>query len=347
MFYQCPNCQKVWQYPIKKCPDCFLELKRITTSKVKVIGVSKVAIPTLLHPKIPYFVLVLEDENGNRWAYKTFKEYKIGDEFKTEASQDKNAVAIWRVKYDALEAIEKVVDLIGGITVDQNSKILILPTLLSPKHPYFAENTNPRILEGLIKFLIQKGVKVENIKVAAQNFNEIPIEVAAQKSGLLEICIKTKIIPLDMTKTNFVKKTEGDLVFEISEEVFKQDLVINLPALKLDWKLGIKGARENSLKFLKKESYFSLKYLYDQKELMEKIQKVLPNYLTIADGTVIQKQDKYTSFLGIILASFNPWGLDRIFAEIVIPDSLPSYLQSELDNIPIVGREIKEIQCQL
>ena len=102
------------------------------------------------------------------------------------------------------------------------------------------------------------------------------------------------------------------------------------------------------MKFLKKESYFSLKYLYDQKELMEKIQKVFQNYLTIADGTVIQKQNKYTSFLGIMLASFNPLNLDRVFAEIVIPNSIPAYAGlPELNKIPIVGREIEEIQCQL
>jgi len=69
-FYHCPNCKKIWQYPIEKCPDCFLNLERIKSKKIKVIGVSKVQIPTMFHPKTPYFVLLLEDENGNKWIQK-------------------------------------------------------------------------------------------------------------------------------------------------------------------------------------------------------------------------------------------------------------------------------------
>ena len=151
MFYQCPKCKKIWQYPIEKCPECFLELERKKSEEIKVIGVSKVTIPTMLHPKVPYFVLVLEDEKGNKWVQKSAKEYKIGDLFKVESCTDRGAVAIWRIKYDILEGIEKVVELIGGMNITQDSKILILPTLIAPVHPYFAENTSPQFLENIIK----------------------------------------------------------------------------------------------------------------------------------------------------------------------------------------------------
>ncbi|GAI57635.1 unnamed protein product, partial [marine sediment metagenome] len=107
-------------------------LERLLAKTVKVIGVSKVNIPTLLHPKVPYFVLVLEDEKGNKWAQKSIKEYKIGDVVEYESSRDKNAVAIWRIKYDVLEAIEKVIELLGGLGINPQTKILILPTLISP-----------------------------------------------------------------------------------------------------------------------------------------------------------------------------------------------------------------------
>ncbi|MBZ9569650.1 hypothetical protein KJA16_01880, partial [Patescibacteria group bacterium] len=156
MFYQCPKCKKNWQYPIEKCPDCFLKLERVSSGKIKVIAVSRVNISTPLHPKAPYFVLLLEDEKGRKWVQKSIKEYKAGSEFKIEkADEDKNAVAIWRVKYDILEAIEKVVSLIGKI--NPVSKTLILPTLIAPRHPYFAQNTSPEVLNQLIKFLIQRG----------------------------------------------------------------------------------------------------------------------------------------------------------------------------------------------
>ena len=348
MFYQCPKCKKIWQYPIEKCPNCFLGLETLLTKEAKVIGISQVTIPTLLHPKVPYFVLVLEDEKGNKWAQKSIKEYKIGEEFKLKPNQDKNAVATWRIKYDILEAIEKAVELIGDLEINSKTKILILPTLISPRHPYFAQNTNPRFLESLIKYLIKIGGETRNIKVAAQSFDEIPIEVSAQKSQLLDICLKNQITPLDLAKGNFVKKEKDGFIFEISEEVFNADLIINLPILKLDSKLGVRAAIENTLKFLKKESYLSLRYLHSWEEIMEKLPRVLPSYLTIADGLTIQKADGLTTFLGLILASFNSLNLDRIFGEIVMVKDLPEYLKkTKIEDIPIVGRKVEELQYEV
>jgi len=345
MFYQCPKCKKIWQYPIERCPNCFLELERLLTKTVKVIGVSKVNIPTLLHPKVPYFVLVLEDEKGNKWAQKSIKEYKIGDVVEYESSQDKNAVAIWRIKYDVLEAIEKAIELLGGLKINLQTKILILPTLILPKHPYLAINTNPKFLESLINCLVKIGGDIKSIKVAAQSFDEIPIEASAQKSQLLDVCLHHQITPLDLAKGNFIKKEQNSFVFEVSEEVFNADLIINLPILKLDSKLGVKGATENTLKFLKKESYLSLQYLHSQEEIMEKLPEVLPNYLTIADGLTIQKADGLTTFLGLTLASFNPLNLDRVFAEITLLEDLSEYLKKvKIEDIPIAGRTIEEVQ---
>ena len=348
MFYQCPKCKKIWQYPIEKCPNCFLALERLSAKTVKVIGVSKVNIPTLLHPKVPYFVLVLEDEKGNKWAQKSIKEYKIGDVVEYELTQDKNAVAIWRIKYDIFEVIEKVIELLGGLEINPQTKILILPTLISPKHPYLAVNTSPKFLESLINYLVKIGGDIKSIKVAAQSFDEIPIEASAQKSQLLDVCLRHQITPLDLAKGNFVKREKNGFTFEISDEIFNADLIINLPILKLDSKLGVRAARENTLKFLKKESYLSLQYLHSQEEIMEKLQEVLPSHLTIADGLTVQKTTGLTTFLGLTLASFSPFNLDRVFAEITLVGNLPEYLKKiKIDDVPITGRKVEEVQYNI
>ncbi len=345
MFYQCPQCKKTWQYPIEKCPDCFQGLEKVSAKKAKVIGISQVNIPTILHPKVPYFVLVLEDEKGNKWAQKSIKEYKIGEEVSFEPSQNKDAVAIWRAKYDISEAMEKVIELIGGLKISPQAKILILPTLIAPRHPYLAANTNPKFLDTLLRHLKNLGADPKNIKVAAQSFDEIPIEASAQKSQLLDVCLSYQITPLDLAKSNFLKKEQDGFVCEISEEAFNSDLIINLPILKLDTKMKVKGAAENSLKFLKKESYLSLQYLSSQEEIVENIQKVLPKYLTVADAQTIQKTNGFTALLGLTLASYNPLNLDRVFAEICLVKDLPEYLKKiKIEDIPIAGRAIQELQ---
>ena len=338
-FYHCPNCKKIWQYPIEKCPDCFLNLERIKSKKIKVIGVSKVQIPTMFHPKTPYFVLLLEDENGNKWIQKSVKEYKIGgNEFETEVKRnDENAVSIWRVKYDILEAVEKVIDLLGGLKIDPQTKILILPTLISATHPYLAENTSPEFLESTIKYLLENGVGPHNIKVCGQSFNEFPVEASTQKSQLLKVCQELKVLPINLAEKNFLKK--GGL--EISEEVFSADLILNLPILKM----GKAQASENLFKLLKKENYLAQKYLSSNEEIFKKLIESLPKILTIAEADSVQKPDGFVAHLGLVLASFNSLILDRIFFEITMKKNLPEILKGiKIDDIPIVGREIEEVK---
>ena len=304
------------------------------------IGVSRVTIPTLFHPKAPYFVLVLEDERGNRWAQKSIKEYKIGDVIEYESRQDKKAVALWRIKYEVLEGMEKVIDLVDGLKINPGAKILILPSLISPRHPYFADNTSPLFLETAIKYLLERGVKSEDIKVVGQGFDEISIEACAKKSGLLDVCLKNKVQVLDLVQTNFIRKEN----FEISGEVFSSDLVINLPILKI----GQASASENVFKFLKKENYLGLKYLSSDEEIFQGLIKHLPLILTLADAQNVQKRDQFVVFLGLVLASFDTLNLDRVFAEICLLKELPEILKKiKIEDIEILGREIGEVQCQL
>jgi uncharacterized protein (DUF362 family) len=324
----------------------------MSSERLKVIGVSKVNIPTLFHPEVPYFVLVLEDENGNKWVQKhapyrtegsgagSVKEYKTGEEFVLEFSRNKNGVAIWRIKYDVLEGIEKVVELLGGIEVDQGSKILILPTLISPEHPHFAENTSPQFLGATMRYLIEKGVKIENVKVCGQSFDEIPISASAQKSQLLKVCQEFKVLPINLAEKKFLKK--GDL--EVSEEVFSADLILNLPILKI----GKTLASENLFKLLKKENYLAQRYLSSDEEIFKKLIESRPKILTVAEADSVQKLDGFVAHLGLVLASFNSLNLDRIFFELTNFRDLPEILKEvKIENIPILGRKVEELQSEV
>ncbi len=336
MFYQCQSCRKIWQYPIEKCPDCFLPLERLTGKEMKVIGVSRVEIPSILHPQTPYFVLLLKDENGNQWVQKSVEEYKIGDEFQLGREKNKEGVAIWRIKYDYLEAIEKSIDLLEGLELKENSKVLILPSLFEASHPYFRDNTNPEFLEAILNFLQKKDIKPSNIFVSSQSFNEIPIEIKAQKSGLLDVCLKNQITPVDLAKTNFIKKEN----LEISEIVLNSDLILNLPILKMTKAM----ASENIFFLLKKENYLSQKYLFSEKEIFEKLKQILPSCLTLAEANIVQDEKGFNQFLGLLFASFNPQNLDRVFLEITRASQLPEILENiNLEKIPIFGRKIAEI----
>lgn len=338
-FYQCPKCKRVWQYPIDECPFCIVPLLKMSAQNQKVTAVSKVSIPTIRHPKTPYFAAIMEDENNNKWAHKSTKEINPGEELVFEPSDNENAVAIWRIKYDYADVIEKLLSLIK-VSPTADSKILILPALFSANHSYFRESVSPQFLIGVFDCLKNRGVKQENIKVASQSFNELPVEAMAQRSGLLDVCIQNKITPFDLTKTNFVKKDN----LEISEEILNADIVLNLAILKA----GSAWAIENSFRVLKKEKYLGLKYLKSEKEIAEELRKILPNTITLGEAEYIQTADEFISFLGAAFASRNFINLDRVFNEVVMEEKIPEVLENiKIEEIPLVGRDIQELQFKI
>lgn len=329
IFYQCLKCKKVWQQPIGICPECFSELEKVKTEKYKVIGSSKVSIASITHFEVPYFSLILEDELGNKWAHKSIKDCAIGEEIIFDKGDD-NSVAVWRNKYNMTYSIEKIFTLLN-LSLSENSKVVILPTLFSSNHTYFRDNTSPDFLNSFLAFLFEKKIKIENIKIMTQSFDEVPIEGMAQKSGLLDTCLKNKITPMDLEKLNFVKKG----ILEISEEVLNADIVFNLAMMKI----GKSSATENIYRIIKKENFSSLKYLQSEEEIIDELRNNLTNIVTFGEAEFVQSQNKTIVSPGLIMGSKNFVNLDRVFNEITVTDKI-----SDIQDIEIVGRDIKEIK---
>jgi hypothetical protein len=336
-FYQCEKCKLTWQYPIEICPYCFDKTKEIAGKTSRVIGVSKVNLTTLNHPKAPYFILLLQDENGNMWAQKSEKEQAIGDEYKTEPVLDKFAVAVWKVKYNQLEAVKKTVELIGGVKTGKTAKVLILPTASKPSHYYFRDNTSPAFFEAALNFLLEAGVLPENITIGTQSFDEIPVAAIAQKSGLLEVCQKHKIIPKDLAAGVFEKKGK----FEVAKDALEANLVLNLAMLKI----GQAAAAQNLFRVLKKENYLGLKYLESEAQIARGFDILEGKVLTLADGEFTQRPTKLTTFTGLTLAGRNAMNVDLAFNVIAESSCLPEILEGmDIGNVPIAGRSLLETQ---
>jgi len=335
-FFKCLKCKKIWQYPIAKCPECFEPLQKLKGKKRKITTISRVNALSVFHPN-PYYVLVLEDEFGNKWVEKTTQEFQVGDEFEYKKAQTKDAVAIVRIKYDIFEAIENIAGLLGNLNIDSQSKILILPTLISPTHPYFSDNTSPQFLQAMIDYLIEKGARIENITVAGQSLDEIPIEASARKSELLRVCLKKGLTPVDLAKTEFIKKEN----MEISKLALESSLIINLPILKI----AKTSATDNIFKLLKKENYLSLKYLLAEEEVISLLVKNFKNIFTLAEAQAVQKPDKFISQLNLALGSFNFIYIDKVFDEIIMKNSLPEYWKKiNISEIEIVGRQLEDVK---
>ncbi len=338
MFYKCPQCNKVWQFPVKKCPECFVDVEKQLSNNIKVISVSKVNVPTLQHPQVPFYVLVLEDENKNKWNFKSAKEYHEGDNFKISQIKSKDDVAVWSYKYDYLETFQYLDYILNTIEITPETKILILPSLYSAKHPYLRENTSPEFLDGCLEFLIAKGANTQNIVLGAQSFDDIPIQVKAKKSLLLDVVAKYNVMPLILSDQETQEK-EGQKIIDT-----KVDLIINLPILNV----GHANASYNLLYLLEKDNFLSQKQEYPEEDIIKKLLRNLPQVLTIADAVEISNQDLINKFTSNVYASYNSLYLDRIFGEAVMDENMPKILDNiKLTDINMAGRSMLEIKFKL
>lgn len=351
----CKKCDKKWIYPVDRCVYCKEKVEKEVGVKTRVVGVSKVFIPSPYHPIIPYHILILQDEHGNRMPKKTIKEYKIGEIY--EDKPDKDAVSIVKIKYDIYEAVKEAIELIDD--VDIKGKILIKPEIIAKAYPYMAFNTNPKVIDALIKLLIEKGAKKEDITVAEQSFFA-SMEDMLPRSEIGKVCEKYGVRFVDLSKKEFEKKKAGEFEFEVCKEVLDKDLVINVPVMKTDMLLGISGALENMTRAVSKKNFFEL-----QKEPMKAVQaiglltKVLPKYVTIGDATIGMQGNapKYGEpiFFNIIMASRDPVALDKIFQEMCLLRKA-EYVEiagklgvgeANLDKIKVVGNELVAVQKEI
>ncbi|MBW2979849.1 DUF362 domain-containing protein [Candidatus Woesearchaeota archaeon] len=301
------------------------KIKKEVNKEFKVVGVSKVSIPSPFHPIIPYYVLMLEDKNGNRMPKKSMKEYKIGDEYLFS----KGDVSIVKQKYDCYEAVKLALELIDDIVVNENSKILIKPSIITATYPYLAVTTNPKVLAATLKILMEKGAKPENITVAEQT-PFMPIEISAKKSGIGSVCKKHGVKLMDLAKSEFEIK-EG---YEISRELFDKDIIINMPAMKTDSRFTISGALENMTRCLSVNGQKKL-FKDDIRKSRDVLNKLLPKELVIADAVLSMQGNGpllgEPGFLNIVMASHDPVAIDEAFCRMILADT-PDYVKNTAGN---------------
>ncbi len=342
----CEKCNKKWIYPVSKCIYCKGHISKQKGTKLKVIGITKVMIPSPMHPIIPYNILLLQDEHGNKIPKKTMKDFKIGDNFAVEKAKTESAVSISRVKYDVYEAIKESIEYLNGIGIGPKDKVLIKPSIVAAAYPYQAVNTNPEFIDGLIAFLLESGIKKENILVAEQALIGSDSTDAASKAGILEICKKHDVKFADISKGPFeVVELEG-MKFGVFREALHRK-IINAPVMKTNFQLGLSGAMEN-LTRLADEATQREMYFYGIHKIIPLFSKIFSDVFNVADSTNgMQGQGPLglgePAFLNLVLSSRNAENLDSIFCGITMLKQ-PLYVGTATKDIEVVGNEIDALK---
>ncbi len=86
--YICTNCNRKYTTEVESCIHCNNKLEKQQGTKFKVIATTKVNIPSITHPEVPYNIVLLKDEHGNIHPKKTLTDFNIGDNYIEEKTEN-------------------------------------------------------------------------------------------------------------------------------------------------------------------------------------------------------------------------------------------------------------------
>lgn len=358
----CKDCSLVWNYPVKYCTNCGKETSIKKSSKYRIIGFTKVNIPSSGNERTPYYVALMEGENGDKIVKKTFDEPEIGVEFENTIHASRSVVSVWKVKYDVFDSVARVLDLIGGVEASSKSKILIKPNLSFPANACGGVVTNPLVVEGVIRYLLRKGVKNKNLLIGDSCAIGFDMKSAFEKSGIREVCERNDVEFLDLetsgTVTREIEVAKETFSIDFAEEVFKRDLIVNVPVVKTHFQAGVSVALKNMKGCVKNKSK---KYMhkFGLQKAVAYMNLLLPRYVTVADGTVGLEGFGPSLLgkpadLGLIFASKDPVALDFTVCKLTgLEPAQYMRLASQmgvgngnLDEISVIGEEFQAVARQ-
>ena len=108
--------------------------------------------------------------------------------------------------------------------------VALKPNLVVPHPASEGATTHPEVVEGVIIFLKEYGVR--DIKIIESSWVGANTAKAFANCGYEELSKKYEVPLIDLKKDNSTKITSGTHTIRICDEVFKSDFLINIPVLK-------------------------------------------------------------------------------------------------------------------
>lgn len=227
-------------------------------------------------------------------------------------------------------AVFTIIESVNKHLIKPDSRVLLKPNLLAPASPDKAMLTHPLVIRAVSEYVLEKGGKVQISDSPAMGTLEKVLTVSG---------IKEALAGLDVEYKEFEQSVSVDIGppfnrIEIAEDVFKADVIINLPKLKTHahmlLTLGVKNLFGCIVGFRKPEWHFRTGIDREMfATLLVKIHDAVRPPLTLLDGILgMEGQGPGRSGnprqIGILAASEDAVSLDRAVCRIlkIEPDEL-------------------------
>ncbi|MCS7139532.1 MAG: DUF362 domain-containing protein [Candidatus Nezhaarchaeota archaeon] len=253
------------------------------------------------------------------------------------------------VTVKALEAIES--DL--SILVHSNNPILIKPNYITADHPSTGITTDARVIEGVVKFLKERGVS--DIVIGEGSGLADTFE-AFRVAGVDEVAERWNVKLVDLNKDVFIEVCPPNPLALKRVKVAKialERVIISVPKLKVHRLATVSLSLKNMMGALASKGGMHNGRLHEN---IADLASVLKPSLAVIDGIVAGEVHETSGSpvqMNVVIASADPVAADAVGAMVmgVKPDEVKHLVLAEkkglgttrLEEIEIVGEPIEKV----
>jgi predicted dehydrogenase/uncharacterized protein (DUF362 family) len=136
---------------------------------------------------------------------------------------------IVRAEEDIEGAVQKSIELLGGLNFKKNASVVIKPNVCYHKNFENMVITDPRVLEAIINIIKRR---TNNIIVVESDSRSGTADERVTKSGVISVIEKCGAEFLNLSEDDFEEHEVGGLTLQIPKTVLEADFFINTPKVK-------------------------------------------------------------------------------------------------------------------
>lgn len=254
-----------------------------------------------------------------------------------------------RKVFECLDNINEIKD-----RVKKDSKVLVKANLLRKNSPNDGITTHPTIIEAIVRYFQKLGCTVLVGDSPGGPFNEKSLQAVYRATGMFEVQERTGCELNFDTSYNEIKNHKAKMLknMRIVKAFDEVDYVVSAAKLKTHAMMTYTGAVKNLYGTIpgvtKAEYHFKMNNIDNFANALVDICEYVSPDLSIIDGIEGMEGDGPSSgdkkFVGLILASKNPYALDTAASKLIgiNPLSIPTLKVAK--NRKLFSGEIKDIE---
>ncbi|RLI10072.1 hypothetical protein DRO42_02500 [Candidatus Bathyarchaeota archaeon] len=224
---------------------------------------------------------------------------------------NRDRVAVVEVERDVGAAVNRAVELIGGLRLKGGERVVIKPNVCNSKNPYGMVLTDFRVVEAVIDMV---RVKTSRVLVVESDNISGSAEKRMSESGLLGKLRKWGVEFLNLSGDEAEAHEVAGVEIRLPRTVLDADCFINLPKIKTCGHTLVTLSIKNLFGILQRARKNKLHRHLD--EVLPYLAKVVRHSLIVVDGITAMEGNGPVigtpKDLGVIVAGVNPVAVDAI-----------------------------------